>query len=179
MGQPRDRRERTEIYRGRVISLWVETTTRADGASLRWEIVDHPGAVAILALDDRGQVLLVRQHRAPIDRELLELPAGTLKEGEAPQACAQRELAEETGHQAERWELLAECFSTPGFSNERVWIYLAQNLSETGAPAPEADEELEVLRVPRDEVLAMLDRGQIRDAKTMLGLLLLNRKGRS
>ena len=136
------------------------------------DIVVHGPAVAIVAVDGSDRVALVRQERAGAGAPLLELPAGTIDEGEEPLAAARRELREETGLHGGEWGELQSFFTTPGFCDERMHVFLATHLEE-GEPAPEDDEELEVVRIPRDELGALLP--DLDDAKTIAGLLLLLR----
>jgi ADP-ribose pyrophosphatase len=152
-------------YDGRLIRVVVEQWHGDER-----EIVEHPGAVAVVAVDAEDHVVLVRQFRAPARAEVLELPAGTLDQGEGPLECARRELREETGLHGGRWAELASFWSTPGFCRERVTVFLAEDLEE-GEPSPSADEELELVRRPVAEVANGLD--EIEDAKTLVGLLLL------
>ena len=152
------------VYDGKLIDVTLE----------RWgdherEIVDHPGAVAIVAIDRDGMLTLVRQRREAVRTELLELPAGTLEEGEAPLGCAQRELEEETGLTGGTWLHLTAFYTTPGFCREQMHLFLAEGL-DRGEASPENDEELEVVRWARDEIAAKV--GEIEDAKTLAGLLL-------
>jgi ADP-ribose pyrophosphatase len=152
------------VYDGRLIDVTLE----------RWgdherEIVEHPGAVAIVAIDRDGMLTLVRQRRDAVRTELLELPAGTLEEGEAPLACARRELEEETGLTGGTWREEAVFYTTPGFCRERMHLFFAAEL-ERGNASPENDEELEVVRWASAEIAAKV--GEIEDAKTLAGLLL-------
>jgi len=149
-----------KAYEGKLVDVVVE-----DGA----EIVEHPGSVAIVAVDAEGRVVLVRQPRAPAGRALIEIPAGALEEGEDPEATAKRELREETGLRGGRWELLARFWTTPGFVREEMHVYLAEGCDE-GEPATEDDEEIELLRWTRDEVDRRV--AGLEDAKTIAGLLL-------
>jgi ADP-ribose pyrophosphatase len=156
------------VYDGKLFDVTVE----------RWgdherEIVEHPGAVAIVAVDREGAVTLVRQLREAARAELLELPAGTLEAGEEPLATARRELAEETGLTGGRWHELATFFTTPGFCRERMHLYLAEDL-DPGEAHQEADEAIELVRVPRAELESRLD--EIEDAKSLVGLLLYLRQ---
>ena len=156
-------------YDGRLVDVTIE----------RWgeherEIVEHPGSVAIVAVDRGGAVTLVRQLREPARSVLLELPAGTLEEGEVPLATARRELAEETGLTGGRWRELAAFYTTPGFCGERIWLFLVEDV-ESGEAHQEPDESIELVRVPRAELEAQL--GEIEDAKTLVGLLLYLRQG--
>jgi ADP-ribose pyrophosphatase len=166
--------ERT-VYQGRVVDLRVETIEFADGSRHEREIVGHRGAVAILALDGED-LLLVRQHRAAARRVLLEIPAGTrdpLPDGgiEAPEATAPRELAEETGMNAAAWRHLARFWTAPGFATELMDLYLATGLTPAENAAPPEDEHLELERVPWRRAVEMVERGEIADAKSIVGIL--------
>jgi ADP-ribose pyrophosphatase len=158
------------VYAGRLIDVTLE----------RWggherEIVEHPGAAAIVALDAEGRVVLVRQLREPARRELLELPAGTLDEGEEPLATARRELAEETGLTGGTWVPGPVFWTAPGFCRERMHLFFAEHVEE-GDQRPETDETIEVVRVPLADLPARLDRFE--DAKSLVGVLLyLRRRG--
>jgi ADP-ribose pyrophosphatase len=152
------------VYEGRLLGLTVE----------RWgdnerEIVEHPGAVAVVAVDDEGCVTLVRQLREATRGRLLELPAGTAEPGEGPLETAQRELQEECGLTGGEWRELAAFWTTPGFCRERMHLFAAEGV-EHGEPSPAADEELELVCWPVAEVAGRL--GEIEDAKTLAGLLL-------
>ena len=157
------------VFDGKKITVDVEVW---DGSEK--EIVRHPGAVAIAAVDTDECVTLVRQQREPARKRLLELPAGTREEGEEPLATAKRELEEEAGLTGGDWRLAARFFSTPGFCDEVVWLYLATGL-ERGDASPEEGEEIELVRVPVSEIETRL--AEIEDAKTLAGLLLLLREG--
>lgn len=149
-----------------------------DVVAERWgdherEIVEHPGAVAIVAVDDEGMITLVRQRREPARKALVELPAGTLEDGETPLESARRELQEETGLTGGDWRELTAFYTTPGFCRERMHLFLARNL-ERGEAAPDDDEDVELVRWPAAEVERHL--GEIEDAKTLVGLLLYVRE---
>ena len=152
------------VYDGKQFDVVVETW----GERAR-EIVRHPGATAIVAVDCDGCVTLVQQLREPARKELLELPAGTLEEGEDPLTTAQRELAEETGLHGGRWRELGAFFTTPGFCNERMHVFLAEDV-ERGDADPEKDEDVAVVRWPLSELEQRLD--ELEDGKTLAGLLL-------
>ncbi|WP_027719469.1 NUDIX hydrolase [Desulfovirgula thermocuniculi] len=169
------------IYRGKILNLRVDRVLLPNGTEGLREVVEHAGAVAVVALTEEGEVVMVRQYRYAVGRHLLEIPAGKLEEGEDPLQCAKRELAEETGYTARRWEPLLSFYSTPGFSSEKMHLFLARGL-ERGGQAPDEDEFLQVVKVPLAEALGMLWRGEICDAKSAAGLLaaswLLAREGR-
>jgi ADP-ribose pyrophosphatase len=158
------------VFEGRVFSISVDTVREADITYVR-EVVRHPGSSVIVPVFDDGTVALVRQYRHPAVRYLLEVPAGTLDSGERPEQGAARELEEELGLVAENWELLSEFFVSPGFCVEKMWVYLATGLTET-AQRLEADELIEVVRLPFSRALEMISDGEIEDAKTIIGLML-------
>jgi len=163
-----------KIYKGRIINLVVDHVRYESGNEGVREVVEHPGGGVVLALFDNDDILLVRQHRYPINDFVLELPAGKLDAGEDPQKCAERELREETGYVASRWRKLTTIMTTPGFCNERLHIYMAQGLSQSpqGQSLEEGERTIKVLRVPLVESLAMIERGEIVDGKTIAGIFL-------
>jgi ADP-ribose pyrophosphatase len=152
------------VWTGKRFSVFVE-----DG----YEVADTPDAVAIVAVDAEDRVVFVRQQRIATGGELLELPAGLIDAGEAPLESAKRELREETGLHGGRWRELTSFWSSPGFVNERVWVFAATNLDE-GETEPDEGEELEVVRWPLSEVEARLT--ELDDATTLIGLLLYLRE---
>jgi ADP-ribose pyrophosphatase len=156
------------VYDGKLFDVTVERWGKNER-----EIVEHPGAVAIVAVDADGSVTLVRQLREAARKQLLELPAGTLEEGESPLASARRELEEETGFTGGTWRELTAFYTTPGFCRERMHLFVAEGV-EAGEASPEADEELELVRWRVDEIPDRL--GEIEDAKTLAGLLLYLRQ---
>jgi ADP-ribose pyrophosphatase len=164
-----------EIYRGRVIALRVDEIEVSPGLNVRREIVEHPGAVVIVPVDEQGRILWVRQYRHAAGRDLLELPAGTIEEGEAPEACARRELAEETGFAAASWTALGGFYSAPGFCSEYLHAFAATDLSPEIAQGDE-DEDITLEALTLDESLALLDSMQIEDAKSLAALHLYLRK---
>jgi ADP-ribose pyrophosphatase len=172
------------LHRGRFLEFRVDTVERADGRRAQRDVAVHPGAVAIVAVDPEGRVLLVRQYRHPAGRALLEVPAGTLDrdpasgETEDPDAAARRELEEETGYRAAGWERLTDFWTAPGFATERIFLYLATDLTAAGPDrrAPDEDESLELVRLPWREAVAAAERGDIRDAKSLIGINWLERR---
>lgn len=159
-----------EIYRGRIFDVSVDTV-REGGQTYKREIVHHPGSAAIVAVFDDMTVALVRQYRHAVVRYLLEIPAGTLASPERPEEGAARELEEELGVTAARLEKLSEFFVSPGFVEEKMWVYLATDLTET-AQRLEEDEMIEIVRVPFTRALEMAASGEIEDAKTIIGLMI-------
>jgi ADP-ribose pyrophosphatase len=150
------------VYEGKLVSVTLE----------RWgeherEIVEHPGAVAIVAIDRDGMLTLVRQRREAVRKALLELPAGTLEQGESPLDCARRELEEETGLTGGTWRERGAFYTTPGFCREQMHLFVAEGL-EQGPARPEHDEKLELVRWSQAEIESRLD--EIEDAKTLVGL---------
>ena len=154
--------------------LDLDTVTLPNGKTLDLEIVRHPGGAAIVAMDDDGQVCLLRQYRYASGGWLWELPAGKLDPGEAPHATARRELQEEAGVQAARLQSLGDIIVTPGFCDETIYLYLARELTPVSAQ-PEQHEVIEIHWVPFEQALAWVYDGTLRDAKTMLGLSLAAR----
>jgi ADP-ribose pyrophosphatase len=171
------------IYQGSYLTFRIDTVERTDGSRAEREVVGHPGAVAILAIDDGDRVLMVRQYRAPAGRILLEIPAGTLDIDpdtgaiEDPDLAAPRELEEETGYRAGSLRLLTSFWTAPGFATELMHLYLASDLRAADADriGPDEDERLELERVPVGHALAAIERGEIADAKSILALLWLDR----
>lgn len=159
-----------EIFRGRVFSVTLDTVREGDVTYMR-EVVHHPGSAVIVPVFADGTVALVRQYRHPAIRYLLEVPAGTLNDGERPDEGAARELEEELGVVAGKLEKLSEFFVSPGFCAEKMWIYLATDLTET-AQQLEDDEIVEIVRLPLPTALEMITDGEIEDAKTIIALML-------
>ncbi len=172
------------VHRGGYLEFRVDRIRRSDGSEADREIVGHPGAVAILALDDEERVLLVRQFRLAAGDSLLEIPAGGLDAGgdghgrEDPEAAARRELEEETGSRAGTWRHLGSFWTAPGFATELMHLFLATGLTAVapdGRLAPDEDERLELVRLPWRDAVGLVDSGGIRDAKSIVGLFWLAR----
>ncbi|MGI6453372.1 MAG: NUDIX domain-containing protein [Syntrophomonadaceae bacterium] len=157
------------IFSGRVIKLRVDQVRLPNGKTSTREIIDHPGAVAIVALDEQHQVWLVRQYRKAVNRALLEIPAGTLDKDEEPLACARRELEEETGLKARQWQEILSYYSAPGFCNEKLHLFLAQDLY-SGKACPDHDEFVEPVKMPLKEAYEAVLNNLIMDGKSIIGL---------
>jgi ADP-ribose pyrophosphatase len=163
------------IYKGRLIRLEQLQVEGPDRVVRSREIVRHPGAVAVLPLLEGEQgksILLVKQYRPPLEKEIWEIPAGTLQPGEEPLECAKRELEEETGYRAQRWDKLAAYYTTPGFCDERLTLFLARGLEE-GQQDREEGEFIQLGQFSLEELEEMLRRGELDDAKTLIGILAL------
>ncbi|BCM89567.1 ADP-ribose pyrophosphatase [Abditibacteriota bacterium] len=158
------------VFDGKVVRLRVYSIKLPSGHIGKREVLKHNGAVAILPVLPDGKIALIRQWRTAANEWLLELPAGGIEQGEAPEECAKRESIEEIGYKISKLTPLFECFLAPGYSSEVLYGYLAEDLEEVGAQ-PEPDENLEFVPVTLDEALALLDEGKIRDSKTICGLL--------
>ena len=163
------------IYSGRVLNLDVDRVRFPDDSEGQLELIRHSGAAAVVPFLDEpndvsARILLIRQYRYAAERYLYEVPAGRLDPGEAPDACARRELREETGCEAERVEQLFTMYTTPGFTDERIHVFMAVGLTR-GENAREADEFIEVETMPLSRALSLVERGEIQDAKTALSLM--------
>jgi ADP-ribose pyrophosphatase len=157
------------IFTGRIIDVSVERLLYANGREYDLDYVRHPGAAAVVAVDERGRVCLVRQYRHGILDFLWEIPAGKLDPGEPPEVCAVRELTEETGVTARRWTSLGSYLPAPGIFTEIIHLYLAQDL-DVGTAAPDADEDLELQWLPLEEAVERVLAGEWNDGKTALAL---------
>ncbi len=160
------------LFKGRIIEVRKDTVELENGKQSTRELVLHHGGVCIAAIDEEDRILLVRQFRYPYGKEILELPAGKMEPGEDPRECGIRELQEECGCVADQFEKLTELYPTPGYCSEIIHVYTAQGLHQTQQHL-DPGEFLDVLRVPFDEALAMVQSGKIPDAKTQVGILSL------
>lgn len=158
------------VYRGRVVTLRIDTIRTADGREIRREVVEHHGAVAIVPRLDSETVLLIRQFRQAIGKSLLEIPAGTLEDGEDPDTCAARELEEEIGYRAGRLRRMFSQYLAPGYSNEVLHAYLGEELTQTQTRF-DIDEQIELVPVRVSDVEPMILDGRIQDAKSIAALL--------
>ena len=159
-----------DVFTGRIFSVSVDTVREGERTHKR-EVVRHPGSAAIVAVFDDGTICLVRQYRHPTVKYLLEIPAGSRDDFEAPEDCAARELEEELGVVAGSLEKLTEFFVSPGFCAEKMWVYLATDLTETRRN-PEDDEDLELVHISFERAFEMIEANEIEDAKTIIGLQL-------
>jgi ADP-ribose pyrophosphatase len=168
---------RRVIYRGRKFDLALQPMPLADGATKEYEVVVHRGSVALVPMVDDRHVCLLRNVRPSVGETLIEIPAGTIDPGESPDTTAPRELAEETGYRAGKITRLAEWYASPGFLTERMFLYLCEGLTP-GATAHQPDEQIQPWVVAWDEAVRMATDGRIRDAKSMLAILLCEHRRR-
>ncbi len=163
---------RSEILlKGRAFSIRRDTLKTPDGRETKFDIIEHGGSVIIVPIDQDGNLLFVRQYRHAAGMDLLELPAGTLEEGEDPALCAAREIREETGFAADKIEKIGDFYLAPGYSTEFMHVYLAQELRQDPLAADD-DEFLSVEKIPFAEAVQMAERGEMPDAKSLAALLL-------
>ena len=163
------------LYRGRVFKLLRENVTLENGVTTDLDLIAHPGASAIVALSNENSILLLKQYRHALGDFIWEIPAGTLDRNEEPLACARRELVEETGFSAHDWEKLGEITPVPGYSNERIHVFLASRL-ESATQNLDKDEVLRVHEIALKEAMGMIDDGLIQDGKTIAGLFMATRR---
>lgn len=157
------------IYDGRIIKVKVDEVLLPNGNTAKREIVNHQGAVAVLPLTDDGKMVVVRQFRKPLECTIVEIPAGKLEIGEEPLTCAKRELEEETGYVAKNYSLLSSFYTSPGFADELLYVYVATELTK-GESRPDEDEFVDVLELSLEEAHELHRAGEIRDAKTVVAL---------
>jgi len=158
------------IYEGRAVRLHVDIVETADGRETTREIVEHVDCVAVVVIDDKDNVLLVRQFRKPVEKELLEIPAGGIDPGEEPEDAVRRELREETGYLPHKLERLGGFYSTPGYCTEYLYLYLARDLAPSQLFAEDTGS-IELVRVPLRQIPGLIASGGICDAKSIAGLL--------
>lgn len=157
------------VFKGRIVDLRIDTVLLPDGKESTREIVKHAEAVAVVAVDEEKNIYMVRQYRKPVEKVLLEIPAGIMNEGEEPLDAAKRELEEEAGFKAEGWEKITSFYTAPGFTDEKIHLFLATKLVK-GLVNPDEDEFVEVEVLPLDKAYQMVLEGNISDAKSIIGI---------
>jgi ADP-ribose pyrophosphatase len=165
------RLESRRVYAGKVVSVDVDQVEEPGGVRAVREVLRHPGSVAVLAVHADGRLVLVRQYRYPVDDDVWELPAGRLDPGEGPEEAARRELVEEVGLEAAELTRMSVFYTTPGFCDEVMYLFRATGLTSVTA-RPEEDERIEAREVSLEEARAMIDRGELREAKTLVAVLM-------
>lgn len=159
------------IYEGKIVNLRIDTVELPGKKYSKREIVEHPGAVGIVPITEDGKIILVRQFRKAVEKPLLEIPAGKIEINEEPKETALRELFEETGFYSNKMEYIIEFYTSPGFSNEKVYLFLATELEKREAE-PNGDELIEIEMYDIKDLVEMVNRGEINDSKTIIGILL-------
>jgi len=157
------------IYKGRVIDLRVDEVMLPNGKTSSREIVTHPGAVAIIPVTKEGKLILIRQFRKPLEKTIVEIPAGKLEKGEEPLACAKRELEEETGYVAQSLDFVTSFYTSPGFADELIYLFYTNDL-QLGTQSPDDDEFVEIMEVTVDEAKELVRTQQVHDAKTAFAI---------
>lgn len=170
--------QKEKKYHGKIIDLTVDQLEYPSGNRTLREIVEHPGGAVVLCVFENSEIILVKQYRHPFAKEVIELPAGKLDKGEDPLVCAQRELREETGYGAKQWNKLTSIYTTPGFCNEILHIYLAQGLfpHAEGQALEEGEASIQLIIVPLKDAISMIEREEIVDGKTIAGIMIGARK---
>lgn len=158
-----------KLYEGKLLNLRVDTVELPDKKYSKREVIEHPGGVGIIPVTEDDSIILVKQYRKAVERFLLEIPAGKLELNEEPRETAQRELKEETGYEAGRMEYLLEFYTSPGFTNEKIYLFLATDLIE-GEANPDSGEFIEYEKHKIDDLIKMVERGEIKDSKTIIGI---------
>ncbi len=158
------------LYRGKIINVRQDRVKDAQGKEAFREVVEHPGAVAVLAVNQNNEAILVRQHRQPAEEVLLEIPAGKLEPNEEPLECARRELVEEAGLNAGSWQELACFYTSPGFCDEIIYLFLAERLVQGEAATIDPEENIREEAVALPEAVKMIADGRIKDGKTIIAL---------
>ncbi|MFC0235040.1 NUDIX hydrolase [Fictibacillus phosphorivorans] len=160
-----------QVYSGKIIDLYIEEVELPNKKIGKREIVKHPGAVAVLAVTDEGKMLMVEQFRKPLEKTIIEIPAGKLEKGEDPLECAKRELLEETGFTCESMESIGSFYTSPGFADELIHLYYTNTLTKQGDQMTDEDEFLNVLEISVDEAKELMKQEKIHDAKTAYSVM--------
>lgn len=163
-----------KLYQGKIINLRIDTVELPDQKYSKREIVEHPGAVAVIAITDDNKIVMVKQYRKSVEEYLLEVPAGKLEIGEEPIDCAKRELLEETGFKSNNIEYLFKFYTSPGFSNETISLFIAKDLVLDVAK-PDEDEYIEIEKYEIDDLLDKVYKEEIKDAKTIISVLYIKK----
>ena len=163
-----------KLYEGKLINLRIDTVELPDKKYSKREIVEHPGAVAIVALDQEGNIILVEQYRKAIEKVLLEIPAGKIDLGEEPREAAIRELREETGYDVDKLEYLFEFYSSSGFSNEKIHVFYTNSIRKISDQVGCEGEYLRIRKMKFEEAVHLVKLGDLRDSKTNIGLMYVN-----
>jgi len=159
------------IFSGRIIQVQVDEVELPNGKTSTRELVKHPGAVAIIAVTDDNKIVMVEQYRKPLEKTIVEIPAGKLEKGEEPSLCAKRELEEETGYDCQSLELISSFYTSPGFADEIIHVYLAKGLSKKeNAAGLDEDEFVNLMEVTLEEAQVLIEEQQIFDAKTIFAV---------
>ncbi|TGB04458.1 NUDIX domain-containing protein [Halobacillus salinus] len=170
--------EKETIYQGKIVRLEVDSVTLPDGNTSKRELIKHPGAVAVIALTDEGKLVVVEQYRKPMEKSMVEIPAGKLEPGESPEVCALRELEEETGYTTQKLEKITSFYTSPGFADEIVHLYFTDQLHRLEeSPAGDEDEFVELMELSLEEAEEMEKEERIHDAKTAYALLFWKLRG--
>ena len=167
-----------KIFEGRVISVQVDDVELPNGKQSKRELVKHPGAVAIIPITSEGKIVMVKQFRKPLEKEIIEIPAGKLEEGELPEVTARRELEEETGYTTNELEYIQSFYTSPGFADEILYVYVTNELKAmTEKAALDEDEFVELMEVTLEEAEQLIKEEKIHDAKTVFAVMYLKLKG--
>lgn len=160
-----------KIFTGNVVSLQVDDVELPNGKHSKRELIKHPGAVAVIAITDENKIVMVEQYRKALEKEMIEIPAGKLEKGEEPRVCAERELEEETGYACESLEWLMSFYTSPGFADEMIHLYVARGLTQKeNAASPDEDEFVNLIELTLDEALQYMMEQKIHDAKTIMAV---------
>lgn len=158
------------LYRGRIVNIRQDRVKISGGQTAFREVVEHPGAVAVIAINENKEVVLVRQHRQPAGEVLLEIPAGKLEPGESPVDCARREMIEETGYDAEKYDQLTCFYPSPGFCDEIIYLFCAEKLKRAERETTDPEERVSAVHINLEKALEMIYSGEIKDGKTIIAL---------